>query len=97
MALAEDCAEFCECVVIIRGENKKIVKDNNDPVFEISEDTSDDGLQNARGWTNSFRKKLGTVEAPGRGDRKQVGAWNVVLYCTYMHPYVHCTCMYVCV
>ena len=44
MASAEDYTEFCECVVIIRGENEKIVKDNNDPVFEISEDTSDDGL-----------------------------------------------------
>ena len=44
MASAEDYAEFCECVVIIRGENEKIVEDNNDPVFEISENTSDDGL-----------------------------------------------------
>ena len=37
-ASAEDYTEFCECVVIIRGENEKIVKDNNDPVFEISEE-----------------------------------------------------------
>ena len=49
--------------------------------------------------------EVAPVVAPLRWSQLDVQNWahvkpikrRVVLYCTYMYPYVHRTCMYVCV
>ena len=56
--------EFCNSILVIRGQNKEIVEDYHNLGFEIGKNSTDDGLKNSRRRTNTFWEKLRSEESP---------------------------------